>query len=92
MHTPKDMPGASQKAYRPKPLRRVKVTYERGTGGAVATIIGRLLINPDDSSVYFRRGLLEIRGESPNANDWTIPYHRVITVEFVDPDARLEEL
>lgn len=77
---PSLMPGAEQA----KVHRRVKVTYQRGDAGMVDVIIGRLLVDGNDfSTVYARRGMLEIRAEQPHTNDVAINQRFVISVEFI---------
>lgn len=79
---PSRMPGAEQA----KAHRRVKVTYQRGDGGAIQEVVGRLLVDGSEvSSVYARRGMIEIRAEQPHTNDIAINQRYVISVEFISP-------
>lgn len=76
------MPGATEA----RRNRRVLIRYEYGTRGPIEAVIGRLLINSDTASVYVRRGLVELRGEWPDADDQAIPLDRIVKVQFVNPN------
>lgn len=74
------MPGAEiTKAH-----RRVRVTYQLGDTGPIRELVGRLLVDGNEvSTVYARRGMLEIRAEQPHTNDVAINQRFVISVEFI---------
>ncbi|MDF3309796.1 hypothetical protein P3H15_32780 [Rhodococcus sp. T2V] len=87
---PSNMPGAAKA----KARRRVLVRYEYGTGGPIRTVIGRPLVdaNSEGTSVYLRRGLLELIAEWPHTNDCTVNGKYIVETQFINPHAPIAEI